>query len=58
MRGVTWTEARHLLDLPDKLWASMARVDLFNIPAENISTLQASDLEFAGGSQQRLRKLT
>lgn len=45
MRGVTWTEARHMLGLPDKLWTSVARVDLCNIPTENISSLKASDLE-------------
>lgn len=49
MRGVTWTEARHMLGLPDKLWTSMARVDSCNIPIENISTLQASGFEFSVG---------
>lgn len=58
MRGVTWTEARHLLGLPDKLWTSMARVDLFNIPTENITTLQASDFEFSVGCQQGHCKIT
>ena len=42
LRGVTWTEARHVLGHPDKLWGAIARVDACNIPPANLSTLQAS----------------
>lgn len=42
LRGVTWTEARHILELPDMLWAAVARVDECNIPPANILTLQVS----------------
>lgn len=42
LRGVTWTEARRILGLPDKLRAAIARVDAYNIPPANIATLQAS----------------
>ncbi|CAN0540717.1 unnamed protein product, partial [Ectocarpus sp. 12 AP-2014] len=41
LRGVTWTEARHILGNPDKLCAAIARVDSFSIPPANLSTLQA-----------------
>ncbi|CAM9212025.1 unnamed protein product [Ectocarpus sp. 13 AM-2016] len=41
LRGVTWTEARHILGNPDKLCAAVARVDSFRIPPANLSTLQA-----------------
>lgn len=43
LRGVTWTEARHILGHPDKLWAAIARVDACNIPPDNLSTLKASE---------------
>lgn len=43
LRGVTWTEARHILGHPDKLCAAIARVDACNIPPVNLSTLQASE---------------
>lgn len=42
LRGVTWTEARHILGHPDKLWAAIARVDACNIPPVNLSTLKVS----------------
>lgn len=42
LRGVTWTEARHILGCPDKLWAAITRVDAYQIPPVNLSTLQAS----------------
>lgn len=41
-RGVTWTEARHILGLPDKLWIAISHVDTHSIPSTSISTLQAS----------------
>lgn len=40
LRGVTWTEARHILGNPDKLCAAIARVDAYSIPPANLSTLQ------------------
>lgn len=40
LRGVTWTEARHILGNPDKMWAAIARVDAYSIPPAKISTLQ------------------
>lgn len=42
LRGVTWTEARHILGYPEQLWAAIARVDAYNIPPANLSTLQVS----------------
>lgn len=42
LRGVTWTEARHILRHPDELWAAITRVDACNIPSANLATLQAS----------------
>lgn len=47
LRCVTWTEARHILKMPDTLWAAVARVDACNIPPANVSALQASVLRCA-----------
>lgn len=43
LRGVTWTEARHILGHPDQLCTAIARVDAQNIPPENVCTLQVSE---------------
>lgn len=40
LKGVTWTEARHILGFPDKMWAAIARVDAYSIPSAKVSTLQ------------------
>lgn len=42
LRGGTWTEARHMLGHPEQLWAAIERVDAYNIPLANLSTLQVS----------------
>ncbi|CAM9286095.1 unnamed protein product, partial [Hapterophycus canaliculatus] len=41
LRGVTWTEAQHILEHPDQLCTSIAQVDANNIPSENVCLLQA-----------------
>lgn len=48
LRGVTWTEARHILGHPDKLWDAITRVDACSIPPVNLSTLQASACIWCG----------
>lgn len=48
LRGVTWTEARHILGHPDKLCDAITRVDACSIPPVNLSTLQASACIWCG----------
>lgn len=45
LRGVTWTEAQHILGRPDQLCIAMAQVDAHHIPPENICSLQVSESE-------------
>lgn len=40
-RGVAWTEARHILEMPQEAWDAIARVDADCIQAPNVCTLQA-----------------
>lgn len=45
LRGVTWTEAQHVLTYPNKCLAAIAHVDMFNVPTVNVIVLQVSVLQ-------------
>lgn len=45
LRGIVWTEARHLLNSPNELWAAIASVDMSKVPPANANVLEVSRLQ-------------
>ena len=58
LKGVSWTEARHILGFPDKMWAAIARVDAYSIPPAKISTLQVCQVAMMWGVADRAKLFT
>lgn len=58
LKGVTWTEVRHILGFPDKMWAAIARVDAYSIPPAKISTLQVCQVVMPREVADRARFFT